>query len=94
MNGKMVVRLNVEEELTTARESMALHDPSVFSKFHIIVGTKGAREEKKVIAFEIQRPVGSSSSMEFAFEARGVFGVETCSAVLDRYGRLRGSDTQ
>ena len=58
------------------------------------MGTKGAREEKRVIGFEIHCPVGSSSSMEFVFEARGVFGVETWLGVLDRNGRLRGSDTQ
>ena len=47
-----------------------------------------------MIAFEIHRPVGSSSSTEFAFDATGVFGVETCSAVLDSYASLTGSETQ
>ena len=93
-NGKMVARLNLAEEFTAETESITLHDPTVFSKFHIILATSGATEEKNVIAFEIHRPVGSSSSTEFVFDATGVCGVETCSAVLDSYASLTGSETQ
>lgn len=93
-NGKMVARLNLAEEFTAETKSIAVHDPSVFSKFHIILATSGATEEKNVIAFEIHCPVGSSSSTEFAFHATGVFGVETCSAVLDTYATLTGSESQ
>ena len=92
MNGKMVVRLNVYEEISLETESIVSHDPTTFSKFHIIVATSGAMEEKNVIAFEIHRPVGWSSLREFAFDASGVFGVETCSFVLDSYATLSGSD--
>ena len=58
LNGKMVARLNVYEEFSLGTESIVSHDPTTFSKFHIIVARSGAMEEKSVIAFEIHRPVG------------------------------------
>ena len=39
------------------------------------------------MAFEVHRPVGTSSSEELVFDASGVFGVEVCSTVIDSYSR-------
>ena len=44
LNGKMVVRLNVDEEVSLETESIVSHDPTTFSKFHIIVVGSGAME--------------------------------------------------
>ena len=92
LNGKMVARLNVYEEFSLETESIVSHDPTTFSKFHIIVVGSGAMKEKNVIAFEIHRPIGWWWLREFAFDARGMFGVDTCSFVLDSYDMLSGSD--
>ena len=73
LNGKMVVRLNVYEEVSLETESIVPHDPTAFSKFHIIVVGSGAMEEKNVIAFEIHRPVGWWWLREFVFDLSGVF---------------------
>ena len=84
-NGNRVARFNLIEDFDSETESIAVHDATVFSKFHIILPTSGVQEGTNVIAFEVHRPKGTSSSEPFVFDATGVFGVETCSTVLDTY---------
>ena len=87
LNGVKVGRFNLVEDFDDNTESISVHDASAFSKFHIILGLVGVREGKNVMAFEVHRPVGTSSSEELVFDASGVFGVEVCSTVIDSYSR-------
>ena len=90
-NGNKVARFNLADEFDSDTESLEVHDSTVFSKFHIILVTAGIQEGTNVIAFEVHRPVGTSSSTPFVFDATGVFGVETCSTVVDSYAALDSS---
>ena len=90
-NGNRVARFNLIDEFDANTESIEVHDATVFSKFHIILVTAGVQEGTNVIAFEVHRPVGTSSSEAFVFDATGVFGVETCSAVVDTFSQLTSS---
>ena len=87
-NGNRVARFNLADDFHTDTESLEVHDSTVFSKFHIVLITAGVQEGTNVIAFEVHRPVGTSSSEPFVFDATGVFGVETCSTVIDSYSAL------
>jgi len=87
-NGNKVARFNLADEFDSDTESLEVHDSTVFSKFHIILVTAGVQEGTNVIAFEVHRPVGTSSSTPFVFDATGVFGVETCSTVVDSYASV------
>ena len=91
-NGNLVARLNINEFFDDATESIALHDATVFSKFHIILPTAGMQEGENVIAFEIHRAVGTSSSEPIVFDATGVFGVDDCSTVVDSFMALTSSE--
>ena len=91
-NGNLVARLNINEFFDDATESIALHDATTFSKFHIILPTAGVQEGTNVIAFEIHRAVGTSSSEPVVFDATGVFGVDDCSTVVDSYSALTSSE--
>ena len=87
-NGNRVARFNLIDDFEFNTESIEVHDATIFSKFHIILVTAGVQEGTNVIAFEVHRPVGTSSSEPFVFDATGVFGVETCSAVIDSFTQL------
>ena len=87
-NGNLVARINLADDFEPSTESMSVHDASVFSKFHIILPTSGVVEGLNVIAFEIHRPVGTSSTEPVIFDATGVFGVEDCSTVVDSFSAL------
>ena len=82
-NGRNVARFNLDEEFDSETESIAIHDATSFSKFHVILAASGGVTGKNVIAFEIHRPLGQSSAEDIVFDATGVFGVNECSAVLD-----------
>lgn len=85
LNGNRVARFNLDSDFDSATEGSSLHDANTFSKFHIILATAGIEEGVNVIAFEIHRSSRSSSSDPIVFDATGVFGVETCSTVIDSY---------
>ena len=87
-NGNRVARFNLIENFDANTESIAVHDSTEDSKFHIVLVTAGVQEGTNVVAFEVHRPVGTSSSDPFVFDATGVFGVETCSAVIDSFTQL------
>ena len=84
-NDNRVARFNLADDFDASTESIAVHDATVDSKFHVILVTAGVQEGTNVVAFEIHRPIGTSSSDPFVFDATGVFGVETCSTVIDSY---------
>ena len=84
-NGNKVARFNLIEDFDANTESMTIHDATLFSKFHILLVTAGIQEGTNVVAFEIHRPVGTSSSDSFVFDATGVFGVNDCSTTIDSY---------
>ena len=90
-NGNKVARFNLAENFDANTESITYHEPTSFSKFHIILATAGVQEGTNVIAFEVHRPTGTSSSEAFVFDATGVFGVETCSTVIDSYSALNAT---
>ena len=90
-NGNKVARFNLDEFFDATTESIADHDSSVFSKFHIILSTAGVVEGTNVIAFEVHRVLGGSTSDPVVFDATGVFGVNDCSAVVDSYSELTSS---
>ena len=87
-NGNRVARFNLIENFDANTESIAVHDSTEDSKFHIVLVTAGVQEGTNVVAFEVHRPVGTSSSDPFVFDATGVFGVETCSTVIDSFSAL------
>ena len=87
-NGNRVARFNIIDSFDASTESIEIHDASVFSKFHIVLVAAGVQEGTNVIAFEVHRPVGTSSSDPFVFDATGVFGVNDCSTVIDSYSSL------
>ena len=87
-NGNKVARFNLIEDFDSNTESIEIHDATLFSKFHIIVPNSGVQEGTNVVAFEIHRPVGTSSSAPFVFDATGVFGVNDCSTTLDSFSFL------
>ena len=90
LNGILVARFNLAEGFDANSESIAIHDPSLFSKFHIILPDSGVVEGTNVIAFEIHRPVGISAE-PIVFDATGVFGVGNCPAVVDSFASLASS---
>lgn len=53
--------------------------------------TSGVQEGTNVIAFEVHRPMDTSSSASFVFDATGVFGVETYSTVVDSFVSVSSS---
>ena len=90
-NGNAVARFNLMEDYDASTESIVVHDSSVFSKFHIILPSSGVKEGTNVIAFEIHRPIGTSSAEPFVFDATGVFGVMPCSTVVDSFVDMSSS---
>ena len=90
-NGRKVARFNLEENFDSTSLSLAVHDENSFSKFHIVLPTVGITNGKNVIAFEIHRPIGQSSSQPVVFDATGVFGVNDCSIGVDSYIDIDGS---
>ena len=91
-NGNLVARLNLADDFEPSTESLVVHDSSIFSKFHIILPTSGVVEGLNVIAFEVHRPVGASSTEPIVFDATGVFGVEDCSTVVDSFSALESTN--
>ena len=88
-NGVKVARFNLEDEFDASTEAIAVHDASLFSKFHVILSTVGAVAGKNVIAFEIHRAPGESAVV---FDATSIFGVNDCSIVLDTYSAIDASE--
>ena len=91
LNGNLVARFNLEDDFDSNTESLAVHDSTVFSKFHVILSTSGIEEGSNVFSFEIHRPLSGSSSDPVVFDATGVFGVEDCSTVVDSYSSLEST---
>ena len=90
-NGRLVARFNLEDSFDSSTESIEIHDQDTFSKFHVIMTTVGAVTGKNVMAFEIHRPLGQSSSNSVIFDATGVFGVNECSIGVDTFSQIDGS---
>ena len=91
-NGRLVARFNLPSTFTSSTSAVAVHDPTLFSKFHVILATSGAVVgDDNVIAFEEHRSADQSTADEMIFDATGVFGVNDCSPVLDSYSSMTGS---
>ena len=91
-NGNTVARFNLEENFDASSESMAVHDATLFSKFHVLLNMVMATTgSNNVIAFEVHRPLGQASSEAIVFDATGVFGVNDCSIVVDSFSAITGS---
>ena len=90
-NGHKVARFNLEENFDDQSQSIEIHNSTIFSKFHIVLPTVGAVTGKNVIAFEVHRPTGQSSSEPVVFDATGVFGVNDCSIGVDSIIDITGT---
>ncbi len=90
-NSRLVARFNLEDNFDASSTSIEVHDANTFSKFHVILPTAGGVTGTNVIAFEVHRPVGQSSTPSIEFDATGVFGVMDCSIVVDSYTGVEGS---
>ena len=90
-NGNRVARFNIDEHFDPDTESIQIHDPTLFSKFHVILSGATVRRGTNVMSFEVHRPYGSSSSDPFVFDATGVFGVDDCATVVDTYSSMDSS---
>ncbi|CBK20967.2 uncharacterized protein [Blastocystis hominis] len=90
-NGRKVARFNLEKNFNEESQSLAVHDVDTPSKFHVIMTTVGGTNGKNMMAFEIHRPLGQSSSNKIVFDATGVFGVNECSILVDTYSVITGS---
>lgn len=90
-NSRLVARFNLEENFDSSSTSIEVHDSTVFSTFHVILATSGGVTGSNVMAFELHRPIGMSSSTTITFDATGVFGVNECSPVLDTFTSLEGT---
>ena len=91
-NGRLTARFNLEDNFNSESQSTTVHSQDEFSKFHVIMSTVGGVTGKNVIAFEIHRPTGQSSSSSVVFDATGVFGVNDCSIAVDTFSNIDGSD--
>ncbi|KAK8791354.1 hypothetical protein WA171_002301, partial [Blastocystis sp. BT1] len=92
LNGNLVARFNLEEDFDSRSLSITIHDPTVFSKFHVILATAGIQEGNNVFSFEIHRPIVGTTADPVVFDATGVFGVEDCSTVVDSYSSLTSTE--
>ena len=90
-NGRIVARFNLRENFDATTEATAVHDASLFSKFHVILSTAGAVEGKNVMAFEVHRAPGESAVV---FDATGIFGVNECSPVADSFSAIDASEVE
>ena len=90
-NGRLVARFNLEEDFADDTQSIEVHNQDEFSKFHVILTTVNGETGKNVMAFEVHRPIGQSSSSPAVFDATGVFGVNECSVLVDTYSDISGS---
>ena len=81
-NGKRVARFNMPATFEYDTPALKTHEPDVFSKFGIVLSMNGAVVGDNVIAFEMHRAEDVSTAVPFAFEASGVFGVESCSPLV------------
>ena len=88
-NGNVVARFNLEDNYDASTEALAVHDATLFSKFHVVLPTAGAVTGKNVIAFEVHRAAGESAVV---FDATGVFGVNDCSVVVDTFSEIDASE--
>ena len=90
-NGHKVARFNLAATFTHDTESLVSIADVTTSKFHIILNTVGANTEKNVIAFELHRSRGESSTEPVLFDASGVFGVSECSVLIDSYSAIESN---
>ena len=91
-NGNLVGLVNMVEDFDDTTESIEVHDATVSSKFHVILPTAGMVEGTNVMAFEVHRPKGTTSTEPVVFDATGVFGVEDCSVVVDSYSLVESTE--
>ena len=89
-NAYLVARFNLADEFNANTEALTAHDPTLYSKFHVILSMVEAQARTNVIAFEIHRVQGTSSPTVI-FDASGVYGVEACSTVIDSYSQVTSS---
>ena len=93
-NGKMVARYNMPSTFDDSTVATATRDASLFTVFHILLTLDGATETANVIAFELHRHADQSSTVPVAFDATGVFGVSTCSSLLDEMVVIDGTQPE
>ena len=93
-NAHRVARFNIAQYFDQETESILIHDASLPSHFHIILSTLQPIQGLNLIAFEIHRPFNTPDTQPVVFDAAGVYGVDTCSILLDSYSSLSLSNPQ
>ena len=88
-NGVKVARFNLAEDFDASTEAMAVHDASLFSKFHVLLPNVNVVAGTNAMAFEIHRAAGENA---IVFDATGVFGVNDCSPVVDSFSSIESSE--
>ena len=91
-NERKVARFNLVKNFNSETMSVIAYSSDAYSKFHIIMSRAQAVTGNNIIAFEIHRPNGQSSSNPVTFDATGIFGVNECSIVIDTYSLIDGSE--
>lgn len=89
-NGNRVARFNMPETFDASTPGTAEHDTTTFSKFHVILqlnnAVGGSAPDNNILAYELHRPAGQSTSIPIVFDSTGVFDVsDGCSVVVDSY---------
>ena len=90
-NGRMVARYNMPSTFDASTVATATRDSTLFTVFHVLLTLDGATEAANVIAFELHRHAEQSSTVPVVFDATGVFGVSTCSSLLDEIVNITGT---
>ena len=91
LNGRQWARFNLVSPFTSTTRGSVVHSSSVPSYFHVILAQARVREDKNVIAFEIHRANGESTTSSFTFDATGLILVADCSIAMDSYVSFSGT---
>ena len=91
LNGVQWARFNLVSPFTFTTRGSVLHSSSASSFFHVILAQARVREDKNVMAFEIHRANGESTTSPFSFDATGLVLVADCSIAMDSYVSFSGT---
>ena len=91
MNGRQWARFNLVSPFTSTTRGTILYSSSHYSLFHIILTQANVNTEGNVMAFEVHRATGESTSSSFVFDATGLITVAECSIAMDSYMSTSGT---
>ena len=91
LNGRQWARFNLASPFTSTTRGSVIHSSSTPSFFHVILPQARVREDKNVMAFEVHRANGESTTAPFTFDATGLVLVADCSIAMDSYVSVSGT---